>query len=164
MYRPQRATCGFTSARNVTPFACLQPRPAAAATRLRLGHRRSLHPLRMPQPLSRDAAQAPVCLSPSTSDQSGYPLFFVASTGECDGRCAWCGRCWKISYLSRVKLRNTDFKTLRVKGTSPNVDVTCVTQSPHVDFVEWYGPAVRLAKQMRAHMSSLMSACQVCRR
>jgi hypothetical protein len=25
-----------------------------------------------------------------------------------------------------------------VKGTSPNVDVTCVTQSPHVDFVEWY--------------------------
>jgi hypothetical protein len=37
-----------------------------------------------------------------------------------------------------VKLRNSDFKALRVKGTSPNVDVTCVTQSPHVDFVEWY--------------------------
>jgi len=37
-----------------------------------------------------------------------------------------------------VKLRNSDFKTLRVKGTSPNVDVTCVTQSPHAQFVEWY--------------------------
>jgi hypothetical protein len=54
----------------------------------------------------------------------------------------WCVHSAERGALSprfcRARLRNTDFKTLRVKGTSPNVDVTCVTQSSHVDFVEWH--------------------------
>ncbi len=82
-----------------------------------------------------------ITLCTGTSGPNACPLYFAVSIGEGAPGALWspmllCALA-AVSRTIRVKLRNSDFKTLRVKGTSPNVDVTCLTQSPHVDFVEW---------------------------